>query len=77
MEAEETKEGNFTLNISITGTSEAKARMLAGGMQGLVNDLGVDTCLTVLGKIKAHPKEFTKALRLIDDPMVLSLINSF
>lgn len=67
----------FELKVQVKDTNEAKARALLGGMQGLVNDLGVDRCLDILNKIKAHPREFRKALSLIDNPTVLALINAF
>lgn len=70
-------ENDFELNVQVKCVSEEKARMLLNGMQGLVNDLGVDGCLNILSKIEKYPYEFRKALNLIDNPMVLGLIRNF
>lgn len=67
----------FELNIQVKGTDESHARALLSGMQGLVNDLGVEKCLGILDKIRNHPNEFKKALSMMDNPVVLGLIKSF
>lgn len=77
MERENKEEGQFELHVQVKDATEAEARELLAGMQGLLNDLGTKQCLVVLSKIKAYPNEFRKALALIDNPMVLSLIRSF
>lgn len=68
---------NFSLTVNADNTTEEKARMLNVGMQGLVNDLGVDRCLAILNHIKKYPSMFTKAISLMNDPITINIIKNF
>lgn len=68
---------DFNLTIKANNTTVDKAKQLNEGIQGLVNDLGVDQCLTILNRIKQHPSMFLKAVSMMDNPMVSSMIKNF
>ncbi|MEG1415179.1 MAG: hypothetical protein RSC49_01115 [Clostridium sp.] len=68
--------GDFSLTVNVDKTTLEKAKMLNTGMQGLVNDLGVDKCLAILNDIKKHPGMFKKAISLMNDPFTINLIKN-
>lgn len=68
---------DFDLTIKLINTNLDKAKELNEGIQGLVNDLGVDQCLAILNRIKQHPDMFLKGISMMDNPMVSSILKNF
>lgn len=68
---------DFNLTVRVSNTTIEKAKTLNDGIQGLVNDLGVDQCLAILNRIKKHPTMFLKGIKMMDDPMLSGIIKNF